>query len=1165
MIRYSSCRTVQNKSSNYKALVTDFEDRVGTLADIRAEIKSGFAICGSQLGNRNRKKANVIGSQWVLIDIDGDLDIPSALAEPFVQSHCGLIYTTPSHTPERHRFRLIFPLPHFIEGAKSVEAVIKAVMAKIPQADPACKDACRIFYGNTDAEFPLFKPEAALSEAFVEDTIAKAELEEKAKAEAKATRRGQRQHFSTDGVEDTKAEALDALGYIPPRRPGTNTYEESLTVLMALVSEFGESEAIRIGEQWSPTEGDWDVARKIRSFDRDGVTIGSLFYIASQYGWERNKTQFKALDKKVYKAERPDVKCEIARKQTVIVFSHAVAQKYRSKGYTAGCFPRPYDLVEGKKPNRELVPELKERIEPGSQWIIDPGVGEEHDNYESYRFESIAAGIIGGLIEEAEGDVLGVHPQDRSQLLPIKDFKKFACEWVGGQEYRDLSREVDAVHTINARYWGEKENEILNLINQDRGRLYSLNGYTGTGKSTFVNSISNDFERVFNFSPLVALAKKNAADQEIDQGAEDFLSGASMPTNSLWKFAECDIPLDKPILLNFDEISECVKVLASGSMLGDKHESCIFGFARLINAVFASGGILVGGQQRIDSHVVEWLEQFAPVSVIRNTYIPRQEKVIITEFEPCEVKGVLEYIAKDTEPGPKALASTSQKQVERIREYAPTTTVTIDSKTKELHPQVFGPESQGYLTCIASEGKDLAYTNTIGIGMSLGLKAAGFKKLRVIANYGSLEPVIQLARRDRSPDLPTEIFVAKRSSVGEAPQYSWKGILSERWRKFTRTAEAVNFRDYLEGHTSIIDEDKRSALLISFDNALNGKGISEANAVFVAKQKAIEGWEGNHLSQLVHEWYKPVCPNLEFQSCKFSLSPEFEDELEAIDEGILAKETDIHVSADLKQFANAEEARAAKASGKSTHPQKIAAKMYLESQRFPGLDIKDRKIVRKAFVEDRGQYSKQVQILHDALNIDRALEADQVALLKSAKSDFLNINCTSHRYKKAKLLKQSGLLELSAQDSWCSDSDLVEKISQFVLDNAGDFELFLNVRIADVKKTPLRFIHELLGRLGFEIGCVGRQGAGERLKEYSVTNKTCAVREELLKALDKGRPRDLIQDSRVFSFQGRPRDLLDSGLRKVKLLANRITQVLVACIETGEEFWASREKLTLVI
>lgn len=272
-----------------------------------------------------------------------------------------------------------------------------------------------------------------------------------------------------------------------------------------------------------------------------------------------------------------------------------------------------------------------------------------------------------------------------------------------------------------------------------------------------------------------------------------------------------------------------------------------------------------------------------------------------------------------------------------------------------------------------------------------------------------------------------------------------------------------------------------------------------------------------------------------------------------------------YVVANYNRFANLDRAEAVAASGNSTHQERLEAQIFIKGKRFVDLDFNDYDLAKKAFVKDRGRYAKQTEILHEALNIEDSLRAEQKRLLNEAKRELLNISCKSHRYQRAKLIRDSGLLRLVAQDKWKTDDPIVQQVAEAVIEHATDFELYLSVNVKDVKKTPLRLIHELLGRIGFEVGCVGRQGAGERLKEYSVINKTCAVREELLKALDRARPRDLIPDSRVFNFQGRPKDLFDSGVRKVKLLANRITQVLVKCLETGEEFWVSREKLSLAI
>ena len=49
------------------------------------------------------------------------------LEDEIVRDHLTILYTTPSHTSERHRFRLIFALPRTIESA--IEIIIVAAKA----------------------------------------------------------------------------------------------------------------------------------------------------------------------------------------------------------------------------------------------------------------------------------------------------------------------------------------------------------------------------------------------------------------------------------------------------------------------------------------------------------------------------------------------------------------------------------------------------------------------------------------------------------------------------------------------------------------------------------------------------------------------------------------------------------------------------------------------------------------------------------------------------------------------------------------------------------------------------------------------------------------------------------------------------------------------------
>ena len=182
-IKFAFNATGRNKDWDFKKLAANFQDTEGTIEDVQQHIKAGHAICAGLLGGKWRSKANVIGSQWLLLDIDNSdvardedgkpikdengnsikvydrqLMIEEALAHPFIKKHCALIYTTASHKPDWHKFRLVFLLPEYVQGADTVEACTRFLMQQLPH-DPACKDASRVFYGSVKSgvRFPSLK------------------------------------------------------------------------------------------------------------------------------------------------------------------------------------------------------------------------------------------------------------------------------------------------------------------------------------------------------------------------------------------------------------------------------------------------------------------------------------------------------------------------------------------------------------------------------------------------------------------------------------------------------------------------------------------------------------------------------------------------------------------------------------------------------------------------------------------------------------------------------------------------------------------------------------------------------------------------------------------------------------------------------------------------
>lgn len=248
------------------------------------------------LDEKGEKVLNEKGEE--IPDYTLGLSLEGALAHPFIQQYCALIYTSPSHQPHWHKMRFVFLLPEFESDPDLIEAQIQLVAEEFAQShDPNVKDCGRVWYGNTNAEFPLFNPDAVLPADWRQRAITLAEEHKAAEAKKKADQEEKkriREQQIKDGLvaaQDTDALVQDALSYIPQRSPGTGNHKECTTVAMALFSHYGEVEAARICEGWSPSlkKGGWNVSRIMAGFARTNgasrVTIGSLFHLAKYYGF----------------------------------------------------------------------------------------------------------------------------------------------------------------------------------------------------------------------------------------------------------------------------------------------------------------------------------------------------------------------------------------------------------------------------------------------------------------------------------------------------------------------------------------------------------------------------------------------------------------------------------------------------------------------------------------------------------------------------------------------------------------------------------------------------------------------------------------------------------------------------------------------------------------
>lgn len=123
--------------------------------------------------NNWRTSANYVCGQHLGLDFDaGDKTstLPALLDNPFIHRHANILYTTPSHTPEAPRARVVFLLDTPIMQAANYALAAAALLWLFGTADRQCKDPARFFYGSLRCEMEMF--DNVLSLATVKHIIA---------------------------------------------------------------------------------------------------------------------------------------------------------------------------------------------------------------------------------------------------------------------------------------------------------------------------------------------------------------------------------------------------------------------------------------------------------------------------------------------------------------------------------------------------------------------------------------------------------------------------------------------------------------------------------------------------------------------------------------------------------------------------------------------------------------------------------------------------------------------------------------------------------------------------------------------------------------------------------------------------------------------------------
>jgi len=229
--------------------------------------------------NSWRTSANYIAGQYLALDFDtGDQTstLPTLIENPFIHRHSSILYTTPSHTAEAPRARVVFLLDTPIQQAQNYTLASAALLWLFGTADRACRDAVRFWYGSLRCDMEMF--DNVLSLATVKHIIAQYQASGK---------REMQRHTRTYTTTTDQAEVADALKKIPAW--GID-YDEWVAVLMALHREYGDA-GLGLAEQWADGQPN-EVQRKWKSFRSNGNTtgavgLGTVFALAQRFGWAK--------------------------------------------------------------------------------------------------------------------------------------------------------------------------------------------------------------------------------------------------------------------------------------------------------------------------------------------------------------------------------------------------------------------------------------------------------------------------------------------------------------------------------------------------------------------------------------------------------------------------------------------------------------------------------------------------------------------------------------------------------------------------------------------------------------------------------------------------------------------------------------------------------------
>jgi hypothetical protein len=233
---------------------TYFPKTEGGIEEIKSIVNLGMAINGATFKDNYHEKKNVINCGLWIGDIDNtrivigedgkpvkdadnkiineyypQLSLDDAKNHWFIKKYC-LIYTSPSHKKNWHKFRIICFLPSLITG-NEYEILGKYINKILGNClDTNALESGRLFYGNTNAKWTNDDIEIhSLPDQWLdkirEESNNEIAQKEKQKTERLINKESAKSISKSFIVDDSlKNQVVELINQLPPRESGSGTY-----------------------------------------------------------------------------------------------------------------------------------------------------------------------------------------------------------------------------------------------------------------------------------------------------------------------------------------------------------------------------------------------------------------------------------------------------------------------------------------------------------------------------------------------------------------------------------------------------------------------------------------------------------------------------------------------------------------------------------------------------------------------------------------------------------------------------------------------------------------------------------------------------------------------------------------------------------------------------